>query len=92
MIEETYLSADGKTDVVYYIFEPKVKIVPRGIVQIAHGMQDYVLRYNELILFLNNNGYIVCGNDDLGHGKTSKSPQTDGFFDFKNENIKKTGI
>lgn len=88
MIEGTYLSADGKTDVAYYIFDPKVKMMPRGIVQITHGMQDYILRYKELIEHLNNNGYIVCGNDDLGHGKTSKSAKTDGFFDYKNGNKK----
>ena len=42
----------------------------KGIVQIAHGMKEYFLRYNEFIEFLLDNGYAVCGNDHVGHGES----------------------
>lgn len=83
MINKTFLSADGKTEVEYYIFENKTS-KPKGIVQISHGMQDHILRYGDLIEHLTNKGFIVCGCDDLGHGKTSKLKETDGFFAEKN--------
>lgn len=79
MIKDKFLSSDNKTEITYYFFEPKVK-KPIAIVQISHGMQDYILRYSELIEHLNNNGIVVCGNDDLGHGSTSTSSETDGYF------------
>ena len=83
MEQGTFLSADKKTDICYYFFE-NVKGSPKAVVQISHGMQDYILRYGDLIEFLNQNGFIVCGVDNLGHGATSKSSETDGFFAHKN--------
>ena len=79
----SFLSADNKTNIAYYIFENKTGN-PKGIVQISHGMLDYILRYGELIDYLTNAGFVVCGCDDLGHGNTSKSKETDGFFATKN--------
>ncbi len=79
MKKGTFLSSDNSTEVVYYIFEPK-NIKPKAVVQISHGMQDHISRYGDLIKFLNERGFVVCGNDDLGHGETSKTPDTDGFF------------
>jgi len=78
MEQSTFLSADNKTDVVYYIFDDVKQ--PKAILQISHGMQEHILRYGDLIKFLNKKGIIVCGNDDLGHGQTSKSSETDGHF------------
>ena len=79
MKKGTFLSSDNKTDVAYYIFENK-KVKTKAVLQISHGMQDYILRYRDLIDVLNNAGIVVCGNDDLGHGFTSKCAETDGFF------------
>ena len=84
MIKGTYLSADSKTDVAYYVFEPKDKENIKGVVQVSHGMQDYILRYKHLIEFLNEQGYVVCGNDALGHGYTTKEQCDKGFFAEKN--------
>ena len=43
---------------------------PKGILHILHGMTDYLGRYHKLIDELNDMGYVVCGIDMLGHGKT----------------------
>lgn len=81
-MEGSFTSSDKKTNIKYYIFEPEGEI--KGVVQISHGMQDYILRYKYLIRYLNAMGYVVCGNDDLGHGQTSLGKETDGFFAKKN--------
>ncbi len=81
METNTFISADGKTKIYYYIFRPKNK--PRAIVQITHGMMDHILRYNDLIERLNNESVVVCGCDDLGHGETGKNTKY-GFFAKKN--------
>lgn len=81
MITDKFVSADGKTDVYYYIYEPKEN--PKAIVQISHGMMDHIGRYKDFIDVLNNNGFVVCGCDDLGHGETGKNSRY-GFFSKKN--------
>lgn len=78
-----FLSTDKKTQVAYYIFNNET-VKPKAILQIAHGMQEHLTRYSSLATFLNAHGIIVCGNDHLGHGRTSKSEETDGFFADKN--------
>lgn len=74
-----FLSSDGMTQVAYYFFAENIK-KPRAIVQIAHGMQEHMLRYTDFARVLNEQNIVVCGNDHLGHGKTSTGAKTDGFF------------
>ena len=38
----------------------------RGIVQISHGMCEYIDRYLPFFRFLAKEGFVVCGNDHLG--------------------------
>ncbi|MCQ2550974.1 MAG: lysophospholipase [Clostridia bacterium] len=64
-----FKSSDGINDIAWYIFPCEN---PKGIVQISHGMQEYLLRYEDLANYLNQNGYVVCGNDHLGHGASAK--------------------
>ena len=78
-----YLSADGKTKIAYFVFEDKV-VPPKAVLQVAHGMKETLLRYIEFAEFFTKNGYVVVGNDALGHGETSTSKDTDGFFAKKN--------
>lgn len=53
---------------------------PKGIFQIAHGVSEHIGRYEEFAEFLAKNGYIVCGNDHLGHGKSASCEDEIGFF------------
>ncbi len=73
-----YPSADGKATVHAVIWP--VEGSPRGVVQIIHGMCEYIERYAPFAEFLNANGYIVCGEDHGGHGKTAASPEDLGYF------------
>ena len=52
----------------------------RGIVQLVHGMQEYIGRYDEFAQVLANNSYIVVGHDHLGHGDTAMKDEDFGYF------------
>ena len=52
----------------------------RGVVQIAHGMGEYIGRYEALIEALVSAGLTVYGNDHRGHGLTALSPAQFGDF------------
>lgn len=42
----------------------------KGVIQICHGMAEYLARYEEMIAFFNSEGFHVCGIDMPGHGDT----------------------
>lgn len=41
---------------------------PRAVLQVSHGISEYILRYEPLAEFLTERGFAVVGNDHLGHG------------------------
>ena len=51
-----------------------------GIVQLLHGMTEHIERYDAFAQFLNSHGYIVVGNDHLGHGTSVASKADLGYF------------
>jgi alpha-beta hydrolase superfamily lysophospholipase len=53
---------------------------PIAILQIIHGMQEYVDRYDEFANYLAERGILVIGNDHLGHGGSVGENGTKGFF------------
>ena len=77
--EITYPSKDGKNTVYACLYTPKFSTA-KGIVQIVHGMVDYVNRYEPLAEFLTGEGYIVAGNHHIGHGKSAACEEDLGFF------------
>lgn len=46
----------------------------RAIVQITHGMSEHIERYDHFARFLAAHGFAVCGQDNIGHGKSVASP------------------
>ena len=73
-----YLSFDGKTELVYRLYEPAEEV--RGVVQIVHGMAEHVTRYEEYARHLTGLGFAVAGNDHLGHGDSCPDESNLGFF------------
>ncbi|WP_290142787.1 alpha/beta hydrolase, partial [Duncaniella muris] len=55
---------------------------PRGVVQIVHGVAEHIGRYDPVARFLAAHGYVVCGEDHLGHGLTAGGRF--GYFGPKN--------
>lgn len=56
---------------------------PKAVVQIIHGAGEHTGRYKEFAEYLNTLGYLVIGNDHLGHGKTA---DTNDYVHFSDEN------
>lgn len=56
---------------------------PRAVLQISHGMIEYMNRYQDFAEYLNEKGFVVVGNDHLGHGYTAKNPEDLGYFAAK---------
>ena len=61
-----YLSADKNTQIhgVRWLPEGEIKF----ILQVAHGVTEHILRYEELAEYFTQRGIAVVGNDHLGHG------------------------
>ncbi len=53
---------------------------PKAVIQIAHGMAEHVLRYEEFAKVLVEEDFIVYGNDHRGHGRTAGSLDNIGYF------------
>ena len=82
MKDEFYFpSKDGNTEIHTIEWKPDSEI--RAVLQICHGMMEYIERYDEFAQFLCERGYYVVGNDHLGHGKSVQSKSEYGFFDQK---------
>ena len=64
-------SRDGETRIHAVKWIPKQK--PRCILQIIHGMAEYVARYEGLAETLTEEGILVTGEDHLGHGQSVKT-------------------
>lgn len=78
MIEEfKFTSSDKKNSIHCVKWLPEDK--PKYILQIAHGMAEHVMRYEDFAKFLNKHGFLVCGEDHLGHGKTAANPDDFGY-------------
>lgn len=74
----TYPSADGKNTVAAYIFTPEEGEV-RAVLQLCHGMCEYILRYEPFAAYLCAHGIAFAGNDHLGHGETAACAEDLGY-------------
>ncbi len=52
----------------------------RGVIQLVHGMEEHIGRYEDFAKLLISQGYIVVGHDHLGHGNSAKNPEDLGYF------------
>lgn len=78
--EEFYFdSRDGKSKIHAVRYMPDAENVS-GVVQIIHGMAEYVERYEEFARFLTERNFVVVGEDHLGHGKSVGEGQVQGYF------------
>lgn len=75
-----YDSRDGKSKLHAVRYTPDDLNQVRGVVQIVHGMAEYVERYEELARFLTERGLVVTGEDHLGHGKSVGKDGKYGYF------------
>lgn len=80
MIEEfNFKSSTGKKIHAQKWFDETLKEY-KAVVQLVHGMEEHIGRYEEFATFLAKHGFMVVGHDHLGHGKTAQSEEERGFF------------
>ena len=75
----SFLSSNGKTKI------HAVKWLPEDgkyhtILQITHGMIEYIERYRGFAEYLTERGFMVVGHDHLGHGESVTSEEEWGFI------------
>lgn len=75
-----FLSADKKTRIHAVRWLPDTRVYS-AILQITHGMHEYIERYQDFAGFLADKGFMVVGHDHLGHGASVRTPFEYGFFD-----------
>ena len=78
-----YLSHDHKTLIHAVRWIPDTEV--RGILQISHGMVEFIERYEDFARYMTERGFLVTGNDHLGHGESVRNRDQYGFFAEKNE-------
>lgn len=88
--KEVLKGKDGyEFSVSFWLPDGKIK----GIVQILHGMVEYVDRYDDFARYLCNLGFAVAGDDHRGHGFTAgeenlgKVPDGHTYFDTVDDAI-----
>ena len=79
-----YDSVDGEHKIHAIEWDPEGE--PKAVLQIIHGMTEYIGRYDEFASFLADQGFCVVGNEHLGHGDSVNSPDDYGYFREKNGN------
>ena len=78
---QTYTSSNEKSKITYYTYTPINKEII-GLFQISHGMCEYIERYEHFIEFLTNKGFLVFGNDHLGHKGSVADDSELGHFPY----------
>ena len=85
--EAEYPSSDGKTQIRALVWQlPEVEpgaVPPRGIFQIVHGMAEHIARYDEFACYLARRGFVVCGEDHVGHGRSVAAADDLGHIPLK---------
>ncbi|MBQ4411112.1 MAG: alpha/beta fold hydrolase, partial [Firmicutes bacterium] len=78
----SFKSSDKTSTIQYYVWRPEAEAYrdkPVAILQIIHGMSEYVGRYGGFAEWLAQQGVLVVGDDHIGHG-TSADPSNYGYF------------
>jgi len=73
-----YPSADRRTEIHAVRWLPDGEV--KAVLQIAHGMAEYMDRYEPFAAYLTEQGFLVTGNDHLGHGKSIADESCLGYF------------
>ena len=53
---------------------------PRAVLQIVHGIAEFVERYDAFANFLTEHGFVVVAEDHMGHGQSINGEAIQGYF------------
>lgn len=68
----------GGGSLAYTIYEPEGEV--KAVVQVSHGMCEYIGRYECYAEHLCSCGIVLAGNDHPGHGESAASAEDLGYF------------
>ena len=84
-IDYTFLSSNKKTNIHAITCLPKDGNYTM-VLQMIHGMYEYIERYLPFFEYLTSKGFVVVGHDHLGHGQSINSKEDLGYFGKPNPN------
>lgn len=73
-----FASNDGRSRIHVMQWMPDEK--PKAILQLVHGMAEHVERYEDFASYMTDHGYLVVGDNHLGHGKSVAENGQKGYF------------
>ena len=76
MTYDGFYESRGEGRIHFCVWQPEGE--PKAVVQIIHGISETIERYDEFACFLTAHGFLVAGEDHMGHGKSVH--RTPGFF------------
>ena len=77
-MKEFYFPVRNNTRIHCCQWVPEEK--PRGILQLVHGIAEYAARYDELAKVFTDHGFVVVGEDHMGHGGSISKDIPQGCF------------
>ncbi len=79
MHTDFYYPSYGKGMIHGCRWEPEGK--PKAVLQIVHGIAEHISRYEEFARFMARQGFLVVGEDHMGHGGSIGDSGVPGYFD-----------
>ncbi len=85
----TFQSGNHALDITAYLYVPvgvNKSNPPLAVVQVIHGMCEYIERYEPFAAFLAQHRIVLCGADHIGHGRSVSNRYELGYFGEKGGN------
>ncbi len=76
---DTFLSTNGVNNVKYFVYAP-TEGAPKAMIQLIHGMAEHVERYEDYIANFTAQGYLVYGDNHIGHKDSVSTDEDLGYF------------
>ena len=77
--KEAYFNSSTGVNKIRTLIWSDDSVEPSAVFQISHGVGEHMERYSDFAEFLASKGFIVCGNDHIGHGKSVDCEDDLGF-------------
>lgn len=78
MRTDHFYPSHGKGQIHYCRWSPDG--TPKAVFQIVHGIAEFIERYDHFAEFLAKHGYLVVGEDHMGHGQSGGDGAIPGYF------------
>ena len=78
MRTDHYFDSCGAGQIHYCRWTPEGE--PKAILQIVHGIAEFVERYDDFANYLTGQGFLVVAEDHMGHGQSINGEGIQGYF------------